>query len=408
MAGPCDDEKDFFSTANPAMIPASLCALPWSCMSAFSASPAVDIRIRPAREADLDALVALEQACFATDRLSRRSFRHWLQASNRAFLVAESGDVLAGYGLFLFLKGTILARLYSIAVDPVWRGAGIARLLIAAGEAEAEERGRLFLRLEVSVDNHAAIRLYESLGYQPFGLYPHYYEDDNDALRMQKCIRKVPQKQSNREIPWIQQTTDFTCGPAALMMAMAGLDGECHPSFHEELQIWREATTIFMMSGHGGCHPVGLALAAQQRGFAVEVWLNRETPLFVDSVRDEGKKRVIERVHDDFVAEAERRGVALYYREFSDQDLEFVFREGAIPVILISTYRLDGRKAPHWVTLSGFDDDCLYVHDPDPDPEEQSASGLDSQYLPIARGDFVKMSRFGRSQLRTAVVLRKS
>lgn len=373
----------------------------------MSVSSDVDMRIRLAGESDLNALVALEHLCFATDRLSRRSFRRWLQAPNSTLFVAESGETLAGYGLFLFLRGTILARLYSIAVHPDWRGAGIARLLIAAGEEAAEERGRLFLRLEVSVDNHAAIRLYESLGYQPFGIYPHYYEDDNDALRMQKCIRKVPQRQSNREIPWVQQTTAFTCGPAALMMAMAGLDEQCLPSLHEELQIWREATTIFMTSGHGGCHPVGLALAAQRRGFAVEVWLNREGPLFVDSVRDEGKKRVIERVHAEFVASAERSGVALHYREFSDQDLEAVFREGAIPVILISTYRLDGRKAPHWVTLSGFDDDCLYVHDPDPDPEEQSASGLDSQYVPIARGDFVKMSRFGRSQLRTAVVVRK-
>ncbi len=364
------------------------------------------IRIRPVREEDLSALVALEQACFTSDRLSRRSFRRWIQSSHRAFLVAESGNALVGYGLILFLKGTILARLYSIAIDPAWRGAGIARQLLCAGEAEAEEHGCVFLRLEVSTDNISAIRLYESLGYQRFGIYHQYYEDDNDALRMQKCVRKVPVGESNREVPWMQQTTDFTCGPAALMMAMGGLDRSYQPSVHDELQIWREATTIFMTSGHGGCHPVGLALAAHHRGFQAEVWLNRAGPMFVEGVRDERKKRVIELVHDDYLTEAGRRGIPLHYREFSHQDLEQVFRDGAIPLILISTYRLDGRKAPHWVTLSGFDDDCLYVHDSDPDPEEQSASGLDSQYLPIARGDFIKMSRFGRNPLRTAVVLR--
>ncbi|MFA5494852.1 MAG: peptidase C39 family protein [Porticoccaceae bacterium] len=363
--------------------------------------------VRRAEERDLNALLALEKTCFATDRLSRRSFRHWLQADNCAFLVAEDDGRLAGYGLILFLRGTILARLYSIAIDPAWRGAGIARRLLGEGELLAESHGCLFLRLEVSVDNHAAIGLYQALGYQPFGIYPHYYEDDNDALRMQKCIRKVPQLESNRGIPWIQQTTAFTCGPAALMMAMGGLDEGYRPTIHEELQIWREATTIFMTSGHGGCHPVGLALAARQRGFAAEVWLNREGPIFVDSVRDDNKKRVIELVHLDFVAQAEQQRIALCYREFSDRDLEQAFRDGGIPIILISTYRLDGRKAPHWVTLSGFDDDCLYVHDSDPDPEEQSASGLDSQYLPIARGDFTKMSRFGRSQLRTAVILKQ-
>ena len=30
-----------------------------------------------------------------------------------------------------------------------------------------------------------------------------------------------------------------------------------------ELRVWREATTIFMTSGHGGCGPDGLALAAE-------------------------------------------------------------------------------------------------------------------------------------------------
>lgn len=364
------------------------------------------IHIRQARDSDLNALVELEQISFTTDRLSRRSFRRWMVAQNCAFLVAESDGKLVGYSLILFLRGTILARLYSIAIDPERRGAGIARLLILEGEKIAEEQGLLFLRLEVKIDNQAAIRLYESMGYQPFGIFRNYYEDNNDALRMQKCIRRVPQVEPDRIIPWIQQTTPFTCGPAAIMMAMRGLSRDYKPTIHDELQIWREATTIFMTSGHGGCHPVGLALAARQRGYEAEVWLNQAGPMFVDSVRDETKKRVIELVHADFLSQAEQLGVPLCYREFSDMDLERAFSAGAIPIILISTYRMDGRKAPHWVTLSGFDDDCLYVHDSDPDPEEQSASGLDSQYLPIARGDFIRMSRFGRSQLRTAVILK--
>jgi hypothetical protein len=52
-----------------------------------------------------------------------------------------------------------------------------------------------------------------------------------------------------------------------------------------------------------------------------------------------------------------------------------------------------------------MDDECLYVHDPDPTEGEQSA--LDCQYLPILRRDFDRMSVFGRNQLRTAVIVRK-
>lgn len=368
--------------------------------------PKSEVKIRRVSVNDLDALLRLEKRCFDTDRMSRRSFRHWVHARNCIFIVASLESQVVGYSLIILFKGTILARLYSIAIDPDVRGRGIARQLMNAGEQRCEDEGRLFLRLEVSVDNKAAIALYESMGYQPFGIYRNYYEDNNDAMRMQKCIRVVPQTAENRVIPWIQQTTPFTCGPAALMMAMRALSKTYQPTQFEELQIWREATTIFMTSGHGGCHPIGLALAARRRGFQAEVWLNQNSVLFADSVRDENKKRVVRLAHEDFVERARQEKIKVNYREFTDRLLTKSFRSGQIPIILISTYRLDGCKAPHWVTMSGYDDDCLYVHDSDPDPDEQCASGLDSQYLPIARDDFLKMSRFGRFPLRTAVILR--
>lgn len=365
------------------------------------------VGIRNVLPGDLEQLLRLEKKCFSTDRLSRRSFRHWIQADNCAFIVAELENQVVGYSLVIFFRGTSLARLYSIAIDPDYRGLGLARKLMVEGETISKEAGRVFLRLEVSVDNQAGIALYQSMGYQPFGIYRNYYEDNNDALRMQKCIRTVPPVAENRAIPWIQQTTTFTCGPAALMMAMRALSKDYQPTQHEELQIWREATTIFMTSGHGGCHPIGLALAAQQRGYDVKVWLNRDTTLFVDSVRDENKKRVIELVHQDFVAQAQKEKIKIRYRDFHHTHLISEFKKGNLPIILISTYRMDGRKAPHWVTMSGYDEDCLYVHDSDPDPDEQSASGLDSQHLPIAHEDFLKMSRFGRNPIRTAVILKK-
>ena len=147
------------------------------------------LSIRTVSQEDLGALLRLENKCFTTDQLSRRSFRHWIQAENCAFIVAEYGDVIVGYSLIIFFKGTTLARLYSIATDPEYRGKGIARTLMEAGEQISKDAGRVFLRLEVSVDNTAGIALYESMGYQPFGIYRHYYENSNDALRMQKCIR---------------------------------------------------------------------------------------------------------------------------------------------------------------------------------------------------------------------------
>jgi ribosomal-protein-alanine acetyltransferase len=362
--------------------------------------------IRQVRRADLEALVKLENRCFETDRLSRRSFKHWIAAEHCAFLVAETDGKLAGYILTLYHPGTQLGRIYSLAVDPELRGRGIAKLLMHAGEQAAADDGCLYLRLEVSVDNNAAIGLYESLGFLRFGLHRDYYEDHKDALRLQKCIRRYRGDTQHRPIPWLKQSTHFTCGPASLMMAMQSLDGGYRPSLEEELTLWREATTIFMTSGHGGCHPIGLALAARRRGFAAEIWINRGGPLFVDGVRQEEKKRIIETVHNDFEREAVAQGIPIHYRDITQDDLIAAFRQGAAPVVLISIYSMARKKAPHWVMMSGYDDDCLYVHDPDPDENRQS--GLDCQYVPIARGNFERMSCFGKNRLRTAVIINKS
>jgi ribosomal protein S18 acetylase RimI-like enzyme len=362
------------------------------------------ILIRPANLDDLEGLVRLENESFETDRLSRRSFRHWITTEHRALLVAEVDRRIAGYILIIYHPGTWLARVYSLAVDQRLRGTGIAKMLMAAGEQAALDSGRLYLRLEVSVDNTAAIRLYERLGFQKFGLYRDYYEDHKDALRFQKTIRHYHDAIQHKPVPWLKQTTPFTCGPASLMMAMHGLNDAYQPSREEEINLWREATTIFMTSGHGGCHPVGLALAAKRRGFRVEVWISRRLEtLFIDGVRSEDKKQVVELVDNAFKRDAEAQDIPIHYANVTQNDLIAAFNSGAIPVILISTYQLDRKKAPHWVVMSGYDETCLYMHDPDPD--EVHRSELDCQFVPIARGDFDRMSCFGKNRLRTAVIL---
>lgn len=361
------------------------------------------IDIRPVQPADLDALEALEKRTFDTDRLSRRSFRRWISSEHRAFKVAVVDGVLAGYILIILHRGTRLARLYSIAVDSNLRGCGLGRKLIEAGEKAARKAGRIDMRLEVRKDNAAAITLYEQLGYHRFGEYEDYYEDHQDAFRYQKRILQFDASHWQRPVPWYRQNTEFTCGPASLLMAMQALDKTIQPDISEEMHLWREATTIFMTSGHGGCHPLGLAIAARKRGFKAEVWISGDQILFIDSVRAEKKKKIIELAHTDFVTQAKKLKIPVHHSEVSQQQLTRALKKGGIPLILISTWQLDGKRVPHWVVLSAFDDEFFYLHDPD--PEEGLQTDLDCQYLPIGRDDFDRMARFGRDRLRTAVII---
>jgi ribosomal protein S18 acetylase RimI-like enzyme len=145
-------------------------------------------KLRPGRLRDIDALVALENAVFTTDILSRRSFRHFLISPKSSLIVAEESSKLAGYALVLYPARSKLARLYSIAVAPHIPSRGIGPLLLAAAERAAARRRRRAMRLEVHEHNTRAIARYEKSGYRLFGRRRRYYDDGGDALRFDKPL----------------------------------------------------------------------------------------------------------------------------------------------------------------------------------------------------------------------------
>lgn len=144
--------------------------------------------IRPASLGDLDALVALEQLAFTSDQISRRQFRHHIGNRSALLLVCAGCDGLLGDSLLLLRRGSRVARLYSIVIAPSARGRGIGQLLLDANEQAGRKRGFRLLRLEVRVNNAAAIALYEGSGYVEFGHRASYYADGSDARRYQKSL----------------------------------------------------------------------------------------------------------------------------------------------------------------------------------------------------------------------------
>jgi ribosomal protein S18 acetylase RimI-like enzyme len=146
------------------------------------------VRLRSAAPADLAALLALENASFSGDRISARRMRHWIGASNAILLVASRSGELIGSCLVLTRADSPAARLYSIAISKTARGQGLGSKLLRKAETLAREGGSSAMRLEVAAGNSAAIALYQKLGYQVFGRKTAYYEDGQDALRMQKTL----------------------------------------------------------------------------------------------------------------------------------------------------------------------------------------------------------------------------
>jgi len=362
--------------------------------------------IRPAVLSDLSALLRLEEASFETDRINRRQFRYLLTRGRATILVAEDQGALVGYVLVLFSSGTSVARIYSIAVAAQARGQGIGRGLVRAAEAAAWEQDRAYLRLEIRRDNLASQALFEGAGYRRFGVLSDYYEDHMEALRYEKSLSPGLKPELER-VPFYEQTLDFTCGPSSLMMAMQALRPSLELTRTLELRIWRESTTIFMTSGHGGCGPLGLALAAQRRDFGAEVFVTDTGVLLVDSVRNPEKKEVMRLVHEDMLAEAGQVGIPIHYQSLPIDEIQRRWDAGAVPLVLISSYRIYQEKFPHWVVITGFDEHFVYVHDPYVDYANGETT-LDSIDMPIQRDEFTRMARYGRIGLQAVVLVSQS
>lgn len=348
-------------------------------------------------------MLAIENICFDSDQLSHRSFKWMIEKANSLLLVAEQQKQLMGYVLVLYAIGTSLGRIYSLAVLPQFRNQKTARALMREAEQTALAAGRGFIRLEVRPDNLGAITLYESLGYHQFDIVSDYYEDHAHALRMMKVLQPQPEE-LRQQVFHYSQNTDFTCDPASLMMAMETLQPDMYLDRGVELQLWREATTILMTSGHGGCSAQGLALAAWRRSFKTTLITNSDDVPFINGVRNDDKKAVMECVHQDFMRQLTVSDVAQQKRPLDVSILREYLNQGALAVVLISSYRLNRNKSPHWVVLVSISDTFVYFHDPDIDWEDDKTL-TDSFYVPVSHKEFNRMLGYGKPRYQAAVIL---
>lgn len=140
--------------------------------------------ILPMQERHLDAIAALEAACFS-DPWSRNSIASELKNEWSLWLVAEEQETVIGY------IGSQLvppeADVMNLAVAPEKRRQGTAQQLLDALFSALKARGITSLALEVRKSNLAAQKLYEKNGFAQAGCRKSYYVNpQEDALILRK------------------------------------------------------------------------------------------------------------------------------------------------------------------------------------------------------------------------------
>lgn len=138
--------------------------------------------IRRMREADLEMVVPIENACFSLP-WSRQGFLDSLNGGDAIFLVAESDkpcpasasekEIMGYVGMIVSVDE---GEITNVAVAERFRGEGVGEALMRAIIGEAKESALKRIVLEVRVSNTPAIELYKKVGFTSLGIRKNFYE----------------------------------------------------------------------------------------------------------------------------------------------------------------------------------------------------------------------------------------
>ena len=137
---------------------------------------------RLATAADLDGVIAIEQASF-----NNPTTREWYEAELRRpevcfiYGLRTAEAPVAAFCAFWLVADQ--AHINNLAVRPELRRQGLASQLLEAVIAEAAHLGAAVITLEVRRSNEPALRLYTGAGFREAGVRKNYYTNPvEDAL----------------------------------------------------------------------------------------------------------------------------------------------------------------------------------------------------------------------------------
>lgn len=136
------------------------------------------MRILPMSAEHIDAVAALERACFSTP-WSATALREELDNPCAVFTVAvgEDGTLLGYVGMHHPADEGFITN---VAVAPCARRQGVAQALLGHLSDYGAAHGLYRITLEVRASNAPAIALYEGLGYVRDGVRPGFYRQPTE------------------------------------------------------------------------------------------------------------------------------------------------------------------------------------------------------------------------------------
>jgi ribosomal-protein-alanine N-acetyltransferase len=146
----------------------------------MSAVPKPNLELIPMRDADVDAVAAIEQRAHPFP-WTRGNFVDSLKAGHSVWVFREGGT-LVGYAVLMMTVDE--AELLDITVVPEWQRRGLGGSLLDRLFEVARGHGATRMLLEVRPSNEAGLALYRRFGFAEIGRRRAYYQGKEDAIVM--------------------------------------------------------------------------------------------------------------------------------------------------------------------------------------------------------------------------------
>jgi hypothetical protein len=200
-------------------------------------------------------------------------------------------------------------------------------------------------------------------------------------------------------VPYMRQTTDFTCGTASLSMLLARTGIIDAPTRDLELALWRQATTI------SACDPYGLALTASRQGMLPRLFVSTTETLFLEELTTEQDRDLRRFIQGGFRAEAAQAGIEAEMRAFDVAELHDALAGGGTAIVLVDELLVHGDKCPHWIVVHGLVGEHFLAHDPWTE-HAQGESWVDGYHLPLSTQALDKIAWTGEPPARAMLLFR--
>lgn len=230
--------------------------------------------------------------------------------------------------------------------------------------------------------------------------------------------RRLDGSKPTRTLPYFGQSTSFTCGAVALMLARSRLVPGSAVDRRTEIDLWRQATTVHAPRGPGGCDPFGVAVTAARLGLRPRIVASIPGPFLIGRIYTEAQQELMRFVQAGFRDEARERGIAVETREWTHADLAETLAAGGAAIVLIDEMMFHGEAIPHWILVHGHGPDLgtardidpagLYaVDDPwvEPDDRETDTDRFD---IPVPAAALDRMAWWGAEPYRAVVLVERA